>query len=608
MRRSADIAVLIAFRRTAACLATGLRIHCRDYALCDACLLWKGVASPSSVAMPTRHTWDSDASSDPRCGQRKRSGVVSERVDLAQLVRASTTGSLPAEHVELTNRRLGIAAGCTALLHLIYLGLYHTVWVDASSLVGTLAALLGLTASVGAAFYLLSAKRTAASATRAAIGYELCLTLSLAISESWAVTYSSPSPQVSWSAVVIALFPFLIPASPRVILAASLASAATGPLAMVLVFGISGRPWPDLSVAASFVLPSFLCAMLAWAPSSALHRLGVAVQNARRLGNYELTERLGQGGMGEVWRATHRLLARPAAVKLIKPEMLGAKDADSRELLIRRFEREAQATASLDSPHTVELYDFGVSSDGVLFYVMELLRGMDVESLVERFGPLPSERVVHLLIQACDSLEDAHQRNLIHRDIKPANLFVAQKGGTCDFLKVLDFGLVKRWGADEGRGLRDSLQGLAPAEAQQTAIGQIVGTPAFLAPEAALGEQAIDARADLYGLGCVAYWMLTGMMVFEESTAFAMAVAHIAKEPIPPSQRIRQAIAPELESIVMACLHKDRDRRPSSAAALRERLSAVPLHEAWSRERAAAWWSTHVPPPVISAPDLERAG
>jgi serine/threonine protein kinase len=532
---------------------------------------------------------------------------VSDHVDLAQLVRASTSGSMPAEHVELTARRLGIATAFTGFVHLVYLVLYRTVWVAVSSLVGTFAALLGLAASIAAAGYLLRGKRSAASVTRVAIGYELCLTFTLAISESWTVTYSSPSPQVSWSAVVIALFPFLIPASPRVILAASLASAATGPLGMALVFTLSGRPWPEVSVLASFVLPSFLCALLAWAPSNAIHRLGAAVQRARRLGNYELIERLGQGGMGEVWRANHRLLARPAAVKLIKPEMLGAKDAESRQLLIRRFEREAQATASLDSPHTVELYDFGVSSEGVLFYVMELLRGLDLQSLVERFGPLPSERVVHLLAQACDSLEDAHGRDLIHRDIKPANLFVAQKGGICDFVKVLDFGLVKRWRADEGVGLRDSLQSLVQSRSQ-TAVGQIVGTPAFLAPEAALGEQAIDARADLYGLGCVAYWMLTGTMVFDETSAFAMAVAHVTKEPLRPSQRVSQPIAPELEAIVMACLHKDRERRPSSAGALRELLATVPLSEPWSRARARAWWRTHVPTDAVSSLDVDRAG
>ncbi|HMI93459.1 MAG TPA: serine/threonine-protein kinase, partial [Polyangiales bacterium] len=479
-------------------------------------------------------------------------------------MRASASGSLAGDHVASTARRLGLVAAATAALHVVYLILYRTEWAAESHLVGILTGLVGVAVSIAAAGYLLSGQRAASRVAIVAVGYEIVLSFVLAMSQTWSVPYDAPTAQVSWVAVLIALFPFLIPASPRVILAASLASAATVPLALVLLFELGGRPWPDGSVIASFVLPAFLCAFLAWAPTSTLHRLGVAVERARRLGSYELVERLGQGGMGDVWRAKHRLLARPAAVKLIKPEMLGAENAASRAALIRRFEQEAQATASLDSVHTVELYDFGVSADGALFYVMELLHGVDVQQLVERFGPLPSGRVIHLLMQACDSLADAHSHGLIHRDIKPANLFVARKGGSCDFLKVLDFGLVKRWGAGDAGELADSLHDLARADtlAQHTAVGQIVGTPAFLAPEAALGEQAVDGRADLYALGCVGYWMLTGRAVFEETSAIAMAVAHVSKEPVPPSQRVDQPIDPALEQLVLECLHKDRERRP----------------------------------------------
>jgi serine/threonine-protein kinase len=372
------------------------------------------------------------------------------------------------------------------------------------------------------------------------------------------------------------------------------------PLAIVILFVATGRPWPDGAVFASYVLPAFLCAFLAWAPTITLHRMGVAVQQARRLGSYELVARLGQGGMGDVWRANHRLLARPAAVKLIKPEVLGAENAASRAAVLRRFEEEAQATASLDSVHTVELYDFGVSADGVLFYVMELLRGLDVRQLVERFGPLPCARVVHLLVQACDSLQDAHGRGLIHRDIKPANLFITRKGSSCDFLKVLDFGLVKRWRPDSSEDIAKSLAGLDSVDTpiQQTAAGQIVGTPAFLAPEAALGRQPVDGRADLYALGCVGYWMLTGQPVFDEPTAIATAAAHITKQPIPPSQRAGRAIDAALEQLILDCLEKDRDCRPASAAVLRDRLSALRSSEPWTREQAAEWWRKHVPESV----------
>jgi serine/threonine-protein kinase len=520
---------------------------------------------------------------------------LSERFDLPQLVRSAASESLPGDYVELTTRRLGIAAAAAGALYAVYLVLYRTVWSAASHPVGSLSVAAGLVVSVAAASYLLTGRRPASRVAMLAVSYEIFLAFVLSLSESWSVNYATPSAQVSWGAVLIVLFPFLIPASTRVILAASLASAAMTPLAIALLCGVSGRPWPEASVMSSYVLPPFFCAFLAWAPSNALHRLGAAVQRARRLGNYELAERLGQGGMGEVWRANHRLLARPAAVKLIKPEMLGAKNAASRAALIRRFEKEAQATASLDSVHSVELYDFGVSTEGVLFYVMELLHGVDVQALVERFGPLPSERVIHLLMQACDSLEDAHRRGLIHRDIKPANLFLAQKGGTCDFLKVLDFGLVKQWRAEDDADLLKSLHGLAPAQSQQTGLGQIVGTPAFLAPEAALGEQAVDGRADLYALGCVGYWMLTGATVFDEPSTIAMAIAHVTKEPQPPSQRVSWPIDPALEQLVLTCLHKDRARRPSSATTLRDLLSALPLSKAWSRDRATQWWRDHLP-------------
>jgi serine/threonine-protein kinase len=461
--------------------------------------------------------------------------------------------------------------------------------------VGLLGGCAGFLVSIGATVYLVRGQRTAQRVTQIAIGYELLLAFALTVSESWAQPFTTPSAQLSWCAAIIVLFPFLIPSSPRVVLAASLAAAAASSVAIALVIVSTGRPWPPASVLASFALPPYLCAFLAWAPTSALHRLGTAVQQARRLGNYELTERLGQGGMGEVWRANHRLLRRPAAVKLIKPEMLGPKDVRARATLLRRFEAEAQATASLESPHSVELYDFGVSPDGVLFYVMELLHGIDLESLVDRFGPLPPERVIHLLVQACDSLDDAHRRGLVHRDVKPANLFVARKGATYDFLKVLDFGLVKHWRARDEEELTESLQSSALASVQKTGAGQIVGTPAFLAPEAALGEQAVDARADLYALGCVAYWLLTGTRVFEETTALAMAVAHVTKEPELPSRRVSQPIGTALEELVMACLQKDRARRPASAQELRDRLALIAVPTPWSRERATRWWHEQLP-------------
>ena len=232
------------------------------------------------------------------------------------------------------------------------------------------------------------------------------------------------------------------------------------------------------------------------------------------MGSYHLEDLLGKGGMGEVWKATHRFLARSAAVKLIMPSALGAKDEAAAQVTLRRFEREAQTTASLRSPHTIELYDFGVSRDGTFYYVMELLDGLDLQTLVAKHGPQPPERVVFLLRQACHSLYEAHKAGLVHRDIKPANIFMCRYGTDLDFVKVLDFGIVKR----------EQMAG--KEEAQLTAVGMISGTPAYLAPEMALAEGPTDGRADLYALGCVGYWLLTGQLVFDKANAMAMVVAH----------------------------------------------------------------------------------
>jgi serine/threonine-protein kinase len=255
------------------------------------------------------------------------------------------------------------------------------------------------------------------------------------------------------------------------------------------------------------------------------HMVWSAQQEARRLGSYKLEELLGRGGMGEVWRATHQLLARQAAIKLIRPEALGG-NAETRQIAMARFEREAQTTASLRSPHTIAVYDFGVSDTGAFYYVMELLVGYDEQELVERFGPLPAERVVHLLVQVCDSLSEAHAVRLVHRDIKPSNIHVCRYGRQADFVKVLDFGLVKRV-----RTLEDD-----PTQLQLTAPHEISGTPAFMAPEQVLGSSDTDARTDLYAVGCVAFWLLTGRTVFQGSTAMKVLTQHVHEAPLPPSR------------------------------------------------------------------------
>ena len=235
--------------------------------------------------------------------------------------------------------------------------------------------------------------------------------------------------------------------------------------------------------------------------------------------------------MGEVWRARHRLLIRPAAIKLIRQRALGAMSGDP-ELLVRRFEREARATAALTSPHTVQLYDFGVTEDGRLYYVMELLDGLDLDTLVRQHGPLPAERVVHLLRQVCSSLQDAHANGLVHRDIKPANMVVSRAGTTFDFVKVLDFGLVK---------LDSRADTAEDARCKLSTEDSWSGTPAFMAPEVVLGAADTDHRVDLYALGCVAYWLLTGKMVFEGENAMQVMIQHAQTAPKRPSHRVGAA-------------------------------------------------------------------
>jgi serine/threonine-protein kinase len=282
--------------------------------------------------------------------------------------------------------------------------------------------------------------------------------------------------------------------------------------------------------------------------------------------------------MGEVFQAEHRLLARPAAIKLIRPDLLAAVTTQQASMHVERFRREAEAAALLRSPHTIELYDFGFSDDGGFYYVMELLDGISFEDLVTRFGPLPAERAAYLVLQACESLGEAHARGLIHRDLKPSNLHTCRVGLQVDYVKVLDFGLVK---------------GMAIGDGTLTAPNIAAGTPAFMAPEVALGEADTDPRLDVYSLGCVLYWLLTGRLVFERDTPMGMIVAHAHEKPPALSERTEVPIPERLEAVVLACLEKDREERPASARELDGLLAACGVE--WTSSEADHWWRTHKP-------------
>ena len=299
------------------------------------------------------------------------------------------------------------------------------------------------------------------------------------------------------------------------------------------------------------------------------------------LGSYRLLEKVGSGGMGEVWRARHQLLARPCAIKLVRPERLGERGRDQ---AIERFRREARAIARLASPHTVRLFDFGVSDAGSPFYVMELLDGLDLHTLVERFGPLPPERAVAVLRQACRSLAEAHQAGLLHRDVKPQNVLLCRLGLECDVAKVVDFGLARSVGA---------------GEAQITAEGAVTGTPAYMPPERVLGEPG-DERSDIYALGGVAFYLLTGRAPFA-GEPMAVMIHHVRTPPPLPSSLA--PVPPALEAVVLACLEKDPARRPATALELWRRLGEVELKARWTRELAEAWWREHAPGPAAAGGD-----
>ncbi|MFK7989222.1 MAG: protein kinase [Sandaracinaceae bacterium] len=390
---------------------------------------------------------------------------------------------------------------------------------------------------------------------------------------------------VSWNALWVAFFPVMIACSPLSTLVSGLLAASMTPLAFFLMVVLPGHPMPEPMALASLFVPVYVGALMAHAASKVLKRVGAELTEAKSVGRYELRALLGKGGMGEVWEAEHRMLARPVAIKLVRGDANSEKQT--------RFEREARATASLESPHTVRLYDFGVTDSGEMFYVMERLRGLDLEALVREYGPMVPSRVVHVMKQALHSLSEAHSRGLVHRDIKPANLHLGRSGLEMDHLKVLDFGLVK------------PSAGHAEIGPTLTADGRITGTPAYLAPETVAGDREVDGRADVYALGCVAYFLLTGRRVFPGDDVLRVAVAHVTEDPVPPSEHVAN-LPLELESLILTCLEKDPVRRPFSDELI-ELLDGLDVRT-WTQTEARRWWSERrsllpsLPPAEPTAP------
>ena len=407
------------------------------------------------------------------------------------------------------------------------------------------------------------------------LGAELVLKNIVLLTAVLILTYGLYVPK-SWRRAAVVVGPLaLLPFATLAVL------ALRHPTAMAWLWRRGAFERPAAPRALLFTFDALILTILAVGSTygaRTISRLRRQVAEARQLGQYRLRRLLGAGGMGEVYLAEHLLLKRPCAVKLIRP---GAA-TDPRAL--ERFEREVRLTATLSHPNIVEVYDYGRAEDGTYYYVMEYLPGLSLDELVERHGPLPPGRVVYLLRQVCQALSEAHAAGLIHRDIKPSNVIAARRSGMDDVAKLLDFGLV--------------LPRAGSPTPQLTGEGQVLGTPLFMAPEQVMGGgRVVDERSDLYALGAVAYFLLTGRPPFDGENGIGVMIAH-ARDPVVPPSRDRADVPEDLERVVLRCLAKEPTERFPDAESLERALGACCCAGDWDRERAARWWQDADPPPA----------
>jgi serine/threonine-protein kinase len=385
------------------------------------------------------------------------------------------------------------------------------------------------------------------------------------------ITLLARHPSLTWLVIIVCYGTFIPNTGRRC--AAVTVSMAMVPLTLTAVGGFS-RPEipPRLVVICLTEMFMFMATAVAMAifGSHKINALRQEALEARKLGPYQLKRRLGAGGMGEVYLAEHVLLRRPCAVKLIRPERAGDPD------VLRRFLREVQVTATLTHPNTVQVFDYGQTEDGTLYYAMEYLPGLTLDEMVRHDGPLPPGRAVFLLRQLCGALAEAHAVGLIHRDLKPGNVILGARGGLGDVAKLLDFGLVHRPVTDGG-------------ETRLTHAGLVFGTPAYMSPEQAAGRLDLDARSDIYSLGALAYYLLTGRPPFVRPTLVQTVTAHLTDPPPPPSE-VRPDIPADLAAVVVSCLEKRAECRPASTAELERRLGACACAGEWSAAAGTAWW------------------
>jgi serine/threonine-protein kinase len=357
--------------------------------------------------------------------------------------------------------------------------------------------------------------------------------------------------------------------------AAIVGSLALFPVILMIVGSLLDRTTAAyvLSALPETVILMAMAVAIAVFGSHKFRELQKKAHEAERLGQYRLKRVLGFGGMGTVYLAEHVILLPPGEIKMVRPDQVGCLHN------LCRFEREVQATATLTHWNTIEVFDYGHAEDGTFYYVMEYLPGMNLEDLVERHGPLPPERAVHLLRQVCHALREAHGIDLIHRDIKPSNIIACERGKVYDVAKLLDFGLVK-----SSDTTRDSVR--------LTREGAFAGSPAYMSPEQAAGHQNLDARSDIYNVGAVAYFLITGKLPFDRQSTLQMLHAH-AYEPLVPSHEFNEVVPADLQSVILRCLEKDPDRRYQDAGTLEKALAACEIASHWTPERAEEWWREH---------------
>jgi eukaryotic-like serine/threonine-protein kinase len=512
--------------------------------------------------------------------------LVGRRPISAEVTRSYGAGSrpVPEDLLRRASRRLEIIALLAAVVWTISTVLYHFVdragetdWMGpqpSDAFAGS-----AVVMSLGLFAYARRGSANPRFVLDLGLAYMVGMAFLSGVLQQWDPLPGTPvAPKLGWNGVSALIFAAMMPSEPRKFAVAAFLAVGMEPIGMfigrargVVDFESALTPW-------TVNYQNFIIAGIAVVVSYVVWSMGQQVARAREMGSYQLGELIGRGGMGEVYKATHRMLARPAAVKLIRPELMAARTGERAEIVVERFHREAAAVATLRSAHTVDLYDFGSTEDGTLYFAMELLEGMDLESVVRRTGPLPASRVVHILRQVVDSLQEAHAIGLVHRDIKPANIHIGRVGVRHDFVKVLDFGLVT------SRGTASGLDKLA------TAAGIVPGTPAYMAPEMGLGE-SVDGRADIYATGCVAYFLLTGHLVFEADTPMQHLVKRMHEEPVPPSRRTGLSIAPDVDALVLSCLARRAADRPS-ADDLAQSLPHVQV-EPWTEADAREWWARH---------------